>query len=95
MFYPTLRQAINFIVNNHIMFAETPWKDEMVDIIRNTRDKIINTPALVGITYRAITDGSHGEISVLITIEKVIVNPDDKSISAGWEITVVRDPEEA
>ena len=93
--FSTLRQVTDFIVNNHMVFAGTPWKDEMEDIICNTRDKIINSPALVGITYKAVTDVSHGEIPVLITINKIIVDYDDKSISAGWEVIVVRDPEEA
>lgn len=90
MFYTTLSQVINHITNTNMVFAGTPWKDEMTCIILNTAEKIIREPALVGITYEAVTDCSHGEMPVYITIEKVIIDPADKTISAGWEVTVSR-----
>ena len=87
MFYPTLRQAINFIVSNHMVFAETPWKDEMANILLGMHQQILNVKPLVGMTFEAVTDCTHGELNTYITIEKVIIDSDNKSISAGWEIT--------
>lgn len=87
MFYPTMHQVIDHITNTHMVFAGTPWKDEMANILLGMHQQILKEKPLVGMTFEAVTDCTHGELNTYITIEKVIIDSDDKSISAGWEIT--------
>lgn len=69
MTFTSLPNLAGFLRRTHMIFADTPWQDEWLDILGRLNRSIM-TSAVVGATFRGVTDCSHGEVETEIEITK-------------------------
>lgn len=80
MTFTHLPQLAAYIRSTHCSFAGTFTSDALA-VLASMKTQMEANTALVGITYDAMTDASHGELNTMITISKLP--------AGGWEYTEV------
>lgn len=70
MTFTHLPQIAAFIRSTHCSFAGT-FTSEALAVLANMKAQMEANTALVGITYDAMTDASHGELNTMVTITKL------------------------
>ena len=76
MIFTHLPQLANFIQRTHCSFAGT-FTDHALSILGSMKASMDECPAMVGATFEAMTDMSHGELNTFITVTRLQ--------SGGWQ----------
>lgn len=76
MTFTHLPRIAHFIQSTHCSFAGT-FTDNALSILGNMKSAMDKFPAIVGVTFEAMTDIQHGELNTQITINRLP--------SGGWE----------